>query len=80
MTNCISKQEYTTVGDLIDQLQRFDMELPVTIDARDLSGAESSSDLTINHPLISTERATMSLGVNGYRPCVEIRITDGEND
>jgi hypothetical protein len=77
MTNSITKQEYTTVGDLIDQLKQFDRELPVTIRARDLYDCESL-DHTINHPLISTERGTMNLHNFGYRPCVEIRITDGE--
>ena len=72
MTNSTSKQEYTTVGDLIDQLQRFDRNDVVSVDAH---GAG-----LIQHPLVSIERGRMNLGNPGCRPCVHIRITDGEND
>lgn len=70
MTNSKSKQEYTTVGDLIDQLQRFDSELPVSVNA---SGAG-----LIQHPLFAMGRDSMKFGHTGYRPCVEIRIGDGD--
>lgn len=64
MINETSKQTYTTVGELIEELKRFDKDQLVVVRV---------SNRTISHPLF-----TVSQGETERRRAALIEIRDGE--